>query len=279
MWKVLIGVENFLPRNLLWNIMSTYRSVKTTFPKFSLLLRDAKVKVHLTLSTALTHYRDCRLGLLFYWFWNWVIDCGTVVNFMHRPPYPRGEKLVTLFMGSWVGPRFDFDSLVKVKESRNRPGVALSIPEGLGSQISWHLARKGGEVVSLTHRPPLPPEMFLVLIFTTGWVDPRAMVRSEGDMSLKNPVTPPGFNPGVVRLVAQRLNHYASPDPLALWRKVKPVCISPGIYPGLVATRRGSLTALLRARHVNCNGKNFRLLFLSGWKSWLCTEKTGCTAP
>ena len=33
-------------------------------------------------------------------------------------------------------------------------------------------------------------------------------------MSLKNPVTPQGIDPGTVRLVAQRLNHYATPDPL-----------------------------------------------------------------
>ena len=39
------------------------------------------------------------------------------------------------------------------------------------------------------------------------------MIRSEG-MSLKNPVTPSGIDPGTVRLVAQRLNHYASPGPL-----------------------------------------------------------------
>ena len=39
------------------------------------------------------------------------------------------------------------------------------------------------------------------------------MVRSEGDMSLKNPVTPPGIDPGTVRLVVQRLNHYATPGP------------------------------------------------------------------
>jgi hypothetical protein len=32
-------------------------------------------------------------------------------------------------------------------------------------------------------------------------------------MSLKNPVTSPGIDPGTVRLIAQRLNHYASPDP------------------------------------------------------------------
>ena len=37
------------------------------------------------------------------------------------------------------------------------------------------------------------------------------MERSEGDMSLKNPVTPPGIDPGTIRLVEQRLSHYATP--------------------------------------------------------------------
>ena len=37
-------------------------------------------------------------------------------------------------------------------------------------------------------------------------------------MSLKNPVTPPGIDPGTVRLVAQRLNHYATPGPLHVTR-------------------------------------------------------------
>ena len=103
---------------------------------------------------------------------------------------------------------------VKVKESRNRPGVAQRVPGGLGSQISWHSARKGGEDVSLTHRPPLPTGMFLLLIFTRGWVDPRTTEWSEGDMSLRNPVTPLGIDPGTVQLVAQRLNHYATPGPI-----------------------------------------------------------------
>ena len=40
------------------------------------------------------------------------------------------------------------------------------------------------------------------------------MVRSEGNMSMKNPVTPPGIDPGTVRLVAQRLNHYDTPGPI-----------------------------------------------------------------
>jgi len=40
------------------------------------------------------------------------------------------------------------------------------------------------------------------------------MVRSRGNMSLKSPVTPPGIDPGTVRLLAQHLNHYATPGPL-----------------------------------------------------------------
>ena len=37
------------------------------------------------------------------------------------------------------------------------------------------------------------------------------MLLSEGNMSLKIPVTSPGIDPGTVILVAQRLNHYATP--------------------------------------------------------------------
>jgi hypothetical protein len=38
------------------------------------------------------------------------------------------------------------------------------------------------------------------------------MERSEGDMSLNSTVTPPGIDPGTVRLLAQRLNRYATPE-------------------------------------------------------------------
>ena len=69
------------------------------------------------------------------------------------------------------------------------------------------------------HAPAaLTPGMFLVLIFTWGWVDPRAMVRSEVYTSLKNPVTLSGIDPGTFRLVVQRLNHYATPGPCGVRR-------------------------------------------------------------
>jgi len=40
------------------------------------------------------------------------------------------------------------------------------------------------------------------------------MVRSEGNMSLKNLVTPPEIDPGMVRLVEQRINYYTTPGPV-----------------------------------------------------------------
>jgi len=49
--------------------------------------------------------------------------------------------------------------------------------------------------------------------FHWGLGHPRAVVQSEGSMSLKNPVTPPGIDPGTVQLVAQYLYRYTTPGP------------------------------------------------------------------
>ena len=76
-------------------------------------------------------------------------------------------------------------------------------------------AQDGGKVVSLTHRPPLPPKaIFLVFISVRGWVDPRGhsaigRILYEWKISL----TPAGIEPATFRFVAQHLNHCATAVP------------------------------------------------------------------
>jgi len=58
----------------------------------------------------------------------------------------------------------------------------------------------------------------------------RHMVLS-GEPRKKSPVTPPGIDPGTVRLVAQCLNHYATPGPTSSYYAIKIKAIQRSFSP------------------------------------------------
>ena len=103
---------------------------------------------------------------------------------------------------------------VRVKQSHYRPGQALRVPGVWSFQISRQSAHEGGKVVSPKHRPPLPPKIFLVFIFLTGWVDPRVIVRPEGLCQWKNSFKPSGIEPAAFWLLAQCLKYVCHHVPL-----------------------------------------------------------------
>jgi hypothetical protein len=83
----------------------------------------------------------------------------------------------------------------------------VRVPGSWGSQISRQSAHESDKVFSPMHQLPLTSqEIFLVLICVRGWVDPRAVVWSEGLCQWKILVTPSRSEPATLRLVAQCLN-------------------------------------------------------------------------
>jgi hypothetical protein len=95
----------------------------------------------------------------------------------------------------------------EVNQSHYRPGQALRVPGGWGSQISRQSAHGGGKVVSPIHQLPLPSGNIPGTHFCKRLSrSPRAIVRPEGLCQWKNPKTKSRIEPATFRLVAQCLN-------------------------------------------------------------------------
>jgi hypothetical protein len=96
--------------------------------------------------------------------------------------------------------------LKQVKQSLYKPGQALKFPGGWGSQ-NWQTIGtwRWWGFQPYASAVFIPKEILLVLISDRGWVDPRAIMRTEGFCQWKIPMTPSGIETTTFRFVDQPL--------------------------------------------------------------------------
>jgi len=115
-------------------------------------------------------------------------SCSSHIYFEKCPPSMSavGTRAMQEFdLGRWklideeIKEQYKMCVKVKVKQSCYRPGVTQRVAGSYGFHISWQWHRmvvRSALRISRLH----PQEMLLALIFVRGWVDPRAVVQSEG---------------------------------------------------------------------------------------------------
>ena len=150
-------------------------------------MTNIKVTAPFSLILTYSSFIQRCLGDIFF-FWQHVSRSTLIVSL-------DGRQRIAFRYSSLPWVKVHTYSFIVEKQSHYRPGQALGVPGGLGSQSSRQSAHEGGK-----DRQPYAPaaftaqEIFLVHISVRGWVDPRATVRPGGLRQWKIAMTPPAID-------------------------------------------------------------------------------------
>jgi hypothetical protein len=139
----------------------------------------------------------------------------------------------------------------KEKQFLYMPGQALSVPDSQTIGTWRWLGCQHYVPAALTLQ-----EIFLVLFSVRGWVDPKAIVRSEGLCQWKIPMAPSGSKTATFRLVAQCLNQLHHRVPPA--KRRFSVILYP-IYIQIIEVFQSQRSSMRAARSAQSHASSFNV--------------------